>query len=146
MTLRTHAGLAAVRVAGAPGLALPGSRVTAPVLATLAASACLLALLAAGSDRGALPAPAESRLEGAIVKAPLAFEPNAGRTDRRVDFMAHSVLGGTLYLGSGQAVLSLPQSSWHNPLGHGRLRGRGSACRGSGALEARRHRQQLHRH
>ena len=99
-----------MRVAGAPGLALPASRVTAPVLATLAAFACLLALLAAGSDRGALPAPAEPRLEGAIVKAPLAFEPNAGRTDRRVDFMAHSVLGGTLYLGSGQAVLSLPQS------------------------------------
>ena len=44
------------------------------------------------------------------MKAPLAFEPNAGRTDRRVDFMAHSVLGGTLYLGSGQAALSLPQS------------------------------------
>jgi hypothetical protein len=99
----------AARVADGLGLTLPVSRVSGPVLATLAAVACLLALLAAGGDGGALPAPAEPRLKGAILEAPLAFEPNAGRTDDHVDFMAHSVLGGSLFLGSDQAVLSLPQ-------------------------------------
>jgi len=44
-----------------------------------------------------------------LEEAPLAFEPNAGRTDPRVDFLARSVAGGSLYLTSGEAVLSLPQ-------------------------------------
>jgi Ca2+-binding RTX toxin-like protein len=48
-------------------------------------------------------------LEAEMASLPLSFEPNRGRMDPRVDFLAHSVAGGTLYLSSRQAVLELPQ-------------------------------------
>ena len=47
----------------------------------------------------------------AIARAPLAFEPNAGRLDPSVDFAAHSVAGGSLFLGRDGARLSLPSKS-----------------------------------
>jgi hypothetical protein len=76
-----------------------------------AAAGCLLALVILVAP--GTPSPGTSQgggeLETSIAEAPLAFEPNAGRTDRRVDFLAHSVAGGNLYLTSREAVLSLPQ-------------------------------------
>jgi hypothetical protein len=50
------------------------------------------------------PSPGETGLQASIAEAPSAFEPNAGRTDDRVEFVAHSVAGGSLYLGSREAV------------------------------------------
>jgi len=67
-----------------------------------------LAVLATGpwTESDTQPDPA---LEATIQRAPLAFEPNAGRTDPRVDFIAHSVAGGSLFLTPRAAALELPQ-------------------------------------
>jgi Beta-propeller repeat len=76
-----------------------------------AAAGCLLAiaiLLSPGARSPDAP-PAEGGLGASIAKAPLAFEPNADRTDESVDFLARSVAGGNLYLGSSEAVLALPE-------------------------------------
>jgi hypothetical protein len=57
----------------------------------------------------------QQRLEASSISAvPLAFEPNAGRAGTSVDYMAHSVAGGTLYLTSRQALLSLPMDRRHS--------------------------------
>jgi hypothetical protein len=76
-----------------------------------AAAGCLLVLAVLVAPEA--PSPGTSQggggLEASIATAPLSFEPNAGRTDGRVDFLAHSVAGGSLYLTSREAVLALPQ-------------------------------------
>ena len=80
--------------------------------AAAVAAACLLglsALLAAGQPLGPPLVGSEAELESALGGASLSFEPNAGRADDRVDFLARSVAGGSLYLTSGEAVLTLPQ-------------------------------------
>ena len=72
---------------------------------TGAAAAYLLALavaLAVGLPSSATPQ-GQSALEASIAEAPLAFEPNAGRTDGDVEFLAHSVAGGSLFLTSRDA-------------------------------------------
>jgi hypothetical protein len=76
-----------------------------------AAAACMLVAAVVFAATLASPGTGGSRagLEASIAEAPLAFEPNAGRTDGDVEYRAHSVAGGSLYLGSRQALLSLPQ-------------------------------------
>lgn len=76
------------------------------------AAACLFVLatvLAVGLPSPGTPLGERAELEASIVEAPLAFEPNAGRTDGDVEFLAHSVAGGSLYLTSRGAVVTLPQ-------------------------------------
>jgi Beta-propeller repeat len=90
---------------GAIAVARPGGTVGAAIFATFVAAAAILAasLPSSGTSGDA------GGLEASISQAPLAFEPNAGRTDGRVEFMAHSVAGGSLYLTPREAVLDLPQ-------------------------------------
>ncbi len=84
---------------------------TGGVIGTVALAAVIL-LISLLSGRSALPALSSSEgasgLDATVAKLPLTFEPNAGRAGRRVDFLANSVAGGTLYLSSTEAVLSLP--------------------------------------
>src|SRR5688572_21371193 len=82
-----------------------------PIVAALGGLVCLgtIVILGAGSSwTKGVSGPSD--VEAAIAEAPLAFEPNAGRTDDRVDFIAHSVAGGSLYLTGREAVLSLPHA------------------------------------
>jgi Beta-propeller repeat len=55
------------------------------------------------------PPASEGTSAAAVLDLPLAFEPNAGRTGGDVEFVAHQVAGGTLYLRPHEAVLQLPQ-------------------------------------
>jgi hypothetical protein len=76
------------------------------LIAGLGALAVLVGLI--GMQPLAAPGGAErSSTQADVARLPLAFEPNAGRTDERVDFIARSVAGGTLYLGGGRATLAL---------------------------------------
>ncbi|HET6998249.1 MAG TPA: SBBP repeat-containing protein [Solirubrobacterales bacterium] len=77
--------------------------------AILALTALALLLLGSGNLRPS-PVPDEPSVpsSAAILSAPLAFEPDAGRFGGGVDFVSHSVAGGTLYLSSGDAILSVP--------------------------------------
>jgi hypothetical protein len=82
-----------------------------PGAAALAAAALLAgaALLATGLPSPGTPLADRGELEASIAEAPLAFEPNAGRAGREIEFLAHSIAGGSLYLTPCEAVLSLPQ-------------------------------------
>ncbi|MGH2989178.1 MAG: SBBP repeat-containing protein [Solirubrobacterales bacterium] len=75
------------------------------------AAICVLALgaLLAAAVRSQETPGGEPGLQASIAEAPLAFEPNAARTDPEVEYLAHSVAGGSLYLTPREAVLSLPQ-------------------------------------
>jgi hypothetical protein len=90
------------------GFAIPGDRLPAlfgagGCLASLAAGLALWsgsAEIVAGAD--------EASLGQQVAQTPLAFEPDAGRTDGGFDYIARSVAGGSLYLTAREAVLSLP--------------------------------------
>ena len=71
-------------------------------------AAGLLALLNGESVGPATTTDGTGSVEATVAKLPLSFEPNSGRTDPRVDFLARSVAGGTLYLSAREAVLQLP--------------------------------------
>jgi len=72
---------------------------------------CVAALLLAWASSAGLDAErGQAGLESAVTTTPLAFEPSAGRGAEGIDFVAHSVAGGSLFLTSRKAVLSLPQA------------------------------------
>ncbi|MBS1677649.1 MAG: SBBP repeat-containing protein [Actinobacteria bacterium] len=77
-----------------------------PRLGAAVIVAALAVALALGAGSGSLPAPAEpAERSSAILAAPLSFEPAAGRFGGGVDYVSHSVAGGTLYLHGGDATL-----------------------------------------
>ena len=84
-------------------------RVRPPTMAVGVGFALLAMLVAGRAISTGLVATRAHGIEPAVAKLPISFEPNAGRTAARVDFLSHSVAGGTLYLTSGDAVLSLPE-------------------------------------
>jgi hypothetical protein len=75
------------------------------LLAALVTGAVLLALGHAEPSRPA----AHAAVSSSYASLPLAFEPNAGRTDRRVDYIARGP-GYTLFLTPRESVLSLDRS------------------------------------
>jgi hypothetical protein len=92
------------------GAALSGAKLRRP--SRILVLGFLIALAAAIAGHGLLPgsekATGGGNVTAEIAKAPLSFEPNAGRAGRSVDYIAHSVAGGTLSLSARQAVLVLP--------------------------------------
>lgn len=58
--------------------------------------ACIAALLIATISGSTAEPTGDAGLDASIAQAPLAFEPNAGRTSENVDYIAHSVAGGSL--------------------------------------------------
>ncbi len=67
----------------------------------------LLLGLATLRGPGAGPSGNSGSVDAELAQLPLSFEPNAGRTDPRVDFIAHSVAGGSVYLSGPEATLAL---------------------------------------
>jgi hypothetical protein len=70
----------------------------------------LAAAVALAASRPPAPSEGVGADPATLLEAPLAFEPAAGRTPDRVEFIAHSVAGGSLYLTRRAAVLALPRA------------------------------------
>ncbi len=83
-----------------------------PVAVALGAVALLVALLASYSLSPSASSPASyAGVASDYGNLPLSFEPNAGRTDRQVDFLSHSLAGGTLYLTGRDAVIAFEDAA-----------------------------------
>ena len=72
-------------------------------------------VLPAGAQPVSYHPSAKPNIRATMLQAPLAFEPNAGQTDKRVQFMARGE-GYGLFFAPGEAVLSLQTPSPALPL------------------------------
>ena len=87
-------------------------RSATPVVLALLVCALLATLVLRAAHFG--PGDARHNAQQSLSSLPLSFEPNAGRAGGSVEYIAHSVAGGTLYLTSRQALLSLPENGRHS--------------------------------
>jgi hypothetical protein len=104
-----------------------------PVRAPLSSGVIVLAVLAVGAvaalDPAATGRPAARSAIGAL---PLAFEPNVGQADRRVQFLARAN-GSTIYLLRSEAVLAFHRPGRADDVISLRFGGRGSAAHAAAA-------------
>ena len=105
----------------------------AGVTALLVAGSLTAVLLASGPTQGHRPALPHTPRTAHAYQPPLAFEPNGGRTDKRVNFLARGA-GYALFLTARETVLKLADESGKTAVVRSRLLG---ASPGRPAPEAR---------
>jgi hypothetical protein len=79
----------------------------APSAATVGLGALAVLVGTLSLNGFAQPVGPATATEARVAQLPLSFEPNAGRANRAVDYIAHSVSGGTLHLSGHEATLAL---------------------------------------